>query len=145
MFFGQSFERVNVGRIAAGFVFAPAFELQFVEQNHLQLFGRADVELLARALPNFGLQTCGVGFEFGAQIAQNSRFEQHSHALHLRQNIGQRQLDLVEQIERADLFQFGPKQRFKQRQNRDLSGIVRALLGQTRLCLRVGGLVFVVE
>ena len=64
------FQHIGVGGPGAGLGLAAAFQLHAVEQDFAQLLGRADIELAARQLVDFGFQRRLRLGEIVGQLAQ---------------------------------------------------------------------------
>ena len=71
---------------------------EFVEEHHLQLLRRTEVDLLADHLERLVRCSADLRRELGLQFTQKGRVDCDADPLHLRQEIDQRQLDVGEQL-----------------------------------------------
>ena len=96
-------EDAGVGR-EAGFAAALAGQLELLEEDLADLLRRADRELLLGQLEDLLLQRLDPLAEAGADLGQALGVELQPLALHRRQHVDQRQLDLAQQLLQPQLL-----------------------------------------
>ena len=84
------FQHIDIGGPGAGLGLAPAFQAHLAEQDIAQLLGRADIEILARQLVDFGFQPALRLAEIIGQPAQQFGIDGDPGPLHVGQHHHQR-------------------------------------------------------
>lgn len=102
----EAFERVGVGGVA-GLGALGLRHIEFVEQHHLQLLGRAEIDLLAdHRVGGIGGLGDPVG-EFALQLLELVGVDRDSGLLQIGEHGQQRQFHIAEQGGGFDAFEFG--------------------------------------
>ena len=123
----QLLQHARVGRQLPLRRALPGRQPQLLVQDHAELRRRVQVELLAGASEDLGLELCHPVADVSAHLLQVGDVEGHAPRLHAREHRGERQLDRLEQFAEALLVDLLLHHRRQQRDRRRLGRDAHAI------------------